>query len=669
MKANLDIIYNEKYLVIVPQMTENYYKDIEYTFKNVIFMKNNIDEIKTISDFINNSNFEQLIFVDYRVEYEKIISNLNKKHSIKYLYTNSLGNFSDQYLYSLFESIYKAYQNEKVSAIGFLDYGLYTIFKNKGDNVYYIKLDSPIDEKTTEDTKSNTIGILNKDTNNTHSFYNELSAIKLTNKYTAHVQKASKITKTFGKLFNINMEDHYSISNVMKNNLVNLCVNFTDNDYTIFLKSMDLGIPCIMGNTDLLDDNKYLKEQLVVNSDDDVNEIKDKILSAIKNKKEILKEYEKFRKNYSKESKKLAEEFVGTSICEEKQTDNDILVSVVVPVYNTSTYLEKSLNSIMDAIQDKTEVLIINDGSKDNSEEIILKFVEKYPNVIRYIKQENHGLGNVRNVGLKEAKGKYIASVDSDDTINSNFFKEAREYLEKNIDIVIYDWKSITEDEQKFNTAAIEWSLHDKSKYEGILFSTIMPSTCNKIIKKSLYEELNLNFIEDRYEDLSINPLILLKAKTIKYINKPYYEYYLRSGSIMRSAQGYSMIDIIGTLNKRFDDNKDICNIDLDEMKYYTFSWRIEEYIMNQLYTIDDKELSKYIKYIYDKDYEIICKIFESRFYKKMLENTKKETLGYIIKRNKAFKEKKLEKYIKDVRKSNNYKKITPPIVYYGENE
>ena len=189
----------------------------------------------------------------------------------------------------------------------------------------------------------------------------------------------------------------------------------------------------------------------------------------------------------------------------------------------------------------------------------------------------------------------------------------------------------------------------------------------NIIIK--LYEELHLNFIEDRYEDLSINPLILLKAKTIKYINKPYYEYYLRSGSIMRSAQGYSMIDIIGTLNKRFDDNKDICNVDLDEMKYYTFSWRIEEYIMNQLYTIDDKELSKYIKYIYDKDYEIICKIFESRFYKKMLENTKKETQGYIIKRNKAFKEKKLEKYIKDVRKSNNYKKITPPIVYYGENE
>ena len=510
---------------------------------------------------------------------------------------------------------------------------------------------------------------MNNENNKTHSFYNELSAIKLTNKYEAHIVNSNKVTNNFLNLFNIKNTKHYSPSNVIKNNLVNLNINFTDNDYTLFLRSMDLGIPCIIGNTDLLDNSKYLKEQLVVKSDDDVNEIKDKILSAIKNKKGIMKEYHKFRKAYIAEVKKLAENFVGCTVKEESsEEDVDTLMTVVVPVYNTEVYLEKSLDSIMSAIIPKTEVLVINDGSKDNSEEIILRYVEKYPETIRYIKQTNHGLGNVRNVGLKEAKGKYIASVDSDDTINSNFFKEAQKYLEEDIDIVICDWKSIPEDGEPFETAAIEWSLHNRSKYEGLLFSTIMPSTCNKIIKKSLYDELGLKFIEDRYEDLSINPLILLKAKTIKYINKPYYEYYLRSGSIMRSAQGYSMIDIINTLNKRFDDNKDIFNINIDEMKYYTFSWRMEEYIMNQLYTVEEKELSKYIKYIYEKDYEIINSILESDYYKNMLDNTKDETKEYISKRNKAFKEKQLEKFIEKARKNEKYRKITPYIIYYGEN-
>ena len=83
-----------------------------------------------------------------------------------------------------------------------------------------------------------------------------------------------------------------------------------------------------------------------------------------------------------------------------------MLLTAVVPVYNTAAYIPECMDSIINAQIDNMEILVINDGSTDNSEEIIKHYVEKYPRLVKYIKQENHGLGNVRNVGLEHAKGK-----------------------------------------------------------------------------------------------------------------------------------------------------------------------------------------------------------------------------------------------------------------------
>ncbi len=661
MEKSLDIIYNKKYLILVPTISKEFYESISYTFGNTLLFENGIDDAEFYTDFINQNNFKEIIFVDYQLEYEQILNNLKKEHIVKCIFTKTLGSLSNQLFFEFYTSIIRLLNDDIINQLAVLDDSLYKSLKNNNYNVCKILLDIP--RSTNNRTSNNNIGLLNNPSNDYHSYYNELSAIRM-NDMTASILETTKEVREFTKLFDIK----YSIASkkeIYQKSLVNLCINFSESPIIEFLKSMDNNIPCIIGNNDFL--SKELKEELMVKSDDNTNEIAKKIKDVIKNKDKILKLYSSFRDKYIEECKKLKDKFLDTTTTEEKEYDK--LLTIAVPVYNVEKYLANTLDSILDAIkqidESNVELLIINDGSPDNSEKIIKRYQEDNKKLIRYIKQENHGLGNVRNVALKEAKGKYIASIDSDDTININFFSEAYEYLLKDIDIVLYNWKSIPEEGASFDTSAIEWSLNDRSKYEGILFSTIMPSTCNKIIKKSLYDKLKLKFVEDRYEDLSINPLILLEAETIKYINKSYYEYYLRSGSIMRSAQGYSMIDIINILNKRFDDHKEICNIDLNEMKYYTFSWRIEEYIMNQLYTIDSKELSKYIKYIYEKDYEINNNIFDSKFYKEMLEKTKEETKEYIINRNKAFKEKKLEEFIK--KNKENYKKITPYIIYYGE--
>ena len=236
--------------------------------------------------------------------------------------------------------------------------------------------------------------------------------------------------------------------------------------------------------------------------------------------------------------------------------------------------------------------------------------------------------------------------------------------MKNNVDIIICDWLSVT-DNSKFETPAIEWGFNDINKYEGLLYTTIMPSTCNKIIKKSLYDNLKIKFMEDKYEDLSTNPFIMLSAKTIKYINKPYYEYYIRSNSIMRSNAGYSMIDVLKEVNNRLDKYKKYINVDIEKFKFYTYSWRIEEFIFNQLYELNDKDLESFINYIYDNLYDVVVNIFNSSYYDKMLNNLDNDISSYIIERNKCFKNKKLKNFIKS--KSNKKIKLNAYMIYYGK--
>ena len=171
--------------------------------------------------------------------------------------------------------------------------------------------------------------------------------------------------------------------------------------------------------------------------------------------------------------------------------------------------------------------------------------------------------------------------------------------------------------------------------------------------------------MEDKYEDLSTNPFIMLSAETIKYINKPYYEYYIRSNSIMRSSAGYSMIDVLKEVDNRLNKYIEYVNVDIEKFKFYTYSWRIEEFIFNQLYTIDDNELDTFIKKV-NEIKNIIQNIFNSKCYEDMLNTiNNKKMVEYIKERNKEFNNNNLSHFIKNVR-NKEYYKLTAPIIYFG---
>ena len=117
-------------------------------------------------------------------------------------------------------------------------------------------------------------------------------------------------------------------------------------------------------------------------------------------------------------------------------------ISVIVPIYNVEEYLETCLDSLVRQTinKDDLEVLLINDGSPDNSEAICKRYCEKYP-FFKLFSKENEGLSKTRNFGIKHAQGKYIAYLDSDDTLSERALENIVKFFEKHddeIDIVSY---------------------------------------------------------------------------------------------------------------------------------------------------------------------------------------------------------------------------------------
>lgn len=210
-------------------------------------------------------------------------------------------------------------------------------------------------------------------------------------------------------------------------------------------------------------------------------------------------------------------------------------ISIIVPVYNTSKYLNKCLDSIELAIDDRCEVIIVNDGSTDDSEKIIKNYIKnsKKGSQFSYYYKDNKGLADTKNFGLKKAKGKYISFIDSDDYISSDFFSVARKYMDEEYDAIIYDLYIIFENKIYDDYVARAYLDSEKIELAKILNGAMQGSSCNKIMKKDLYK---YEFPVGReYEDAAVTPFMLVDAKKIKYLPYAMYYYLQRSNSIVGS--------------------------------------------------------------------------------------------------------------------------------------
>lgn len=222
-------------------------------------------------------------------------------------------------------------------------------------------------------------------------------------------------------------------------------------------------------------------------------------------------------------------------------------LSVVIPVYNTEKYLPKCLDSVAAAVNKDMEVLVINDGSPDNSEDIILDYVKRFPDIFQYYKKENGGLSDVKNYGLAKVQGEFVIFLDSDDFIEPEMYRDMLKIAEeKHADVVTCD---IYMDYENGTPRQIVpcTSTRGTTVYAQILDTWLMPASWNKLVRTELYD--GLDFPKGlNNEDVCVTPVVLARAKHIEAVHKPYYHYLQRAGSIQNSGFSEKRFVILETV-------------------------------------------------------------------------------------------------------------------------
>lgn len=233
-------------------------------------------------------------------------------------------------------------------------------------------------------------------------------------------------------------------------------------------------------------------------------------------------------------------------------------VSIIIPVYNTGEYLHKCIRSILSQSLKDIELIIVDDGSTDNSGNICDKY-SKADNRVKVIHKINEGVSRARNTGIKLATGDYIGFVDSDDWVNETIYEDVYNIAQNaKSDIVMFDLETVYDDNEKEADTILQLNYSIELKSEDIwpkLLTEMAGSACRCIYKRELLQDNNILFPEGLKfsEDRIFNIYAFGYAENIYYIKKAYYNRYIRKGSAVNKYYD-NMIDIVLDGRKRIMD-------------------------------------------------------------------------------------------------------------------
>lgn len=234
-----------------------------------------------------------------------------------------------------------------------------------------------------------------------------------------------------------------------------------------------------------------------------------------------------------------------------------IKVSAIVPIYNVENYIVKCLDSLIHQSYSDFEILLIDDGSTDNSGEIAESYANQYINV-KYFKKINGGLSDARNFGIEHARGEYLMFIDSDDYVDVQLLEKLMgKQIQTQADIVACDMLYVYENGRQVVASAGNFDIG--SAKDNLTLLKINNSACNKLFRRVLFD--NIRFpIGKLYEDLFIVPILLFHANHIALVHEPLYFYLQREGSIVHK-NNQRMFHIYEAINNVYivlkDETKD----------------------------------------------------------------------------------------------------------------
>ncbi len=231
-------------------------------------------------------------------------------------------------------------------------------------------------------------------------------------------------------------------------------------------------------------------------------------------------------------------------------------LSIIIPVYNVERYLPQCLDSLVNQTLDDFEIILVNDGSPDNSQQIIDDYSSRYPGLIRCLVIDNGGQGRARNFGLDLAQGEYIGFVDSDDRAKPDMFKTMYDAaVSNNADVVVCDAVAFFPDGREE---------HMPSTYRADMPLAAAGNCWDKIYRRQLVEDIRFPH-GLWYEDFSFTAKALYRAKSIVYIPEAMYEYRIGHSSTMRNSNSLRNLEIIDIIEDIRRDIPEISGTDCFE--------------------------------------------------------------------------------------------------------
>lgn len=232
-------------------------------------------------------------------------------------------------------------------------------------------------------------------------------------------------------------------------------------------------------------------------------------------------------------------------------------ISVVVPVYNVEKYLDECVQSILAQSYTEFEVILVDDGSKDESGAICDKYAQ-IDSRVRVIHKVNGGLSDARNVGVQQAKGDYIIFIDSDDYIcDTNFFYKVNEKANSNVDIICYKFKKYFDEKNVLEECTFSCPDIDKIDSlaekitEMVRRDAFYCSAWSKAIRLDILRDNEIQFEKELLgEDQEWYYHVLTKAQFITYIDEAVLVYRQRANSITSSWKIKNLTDCIYVVNK-----------------------------------------------------------------------------------------------------------------------
>ena len=221
-------------------------------------------------------------------------------------------------------------------------------------------------------------------------------------------------------------------------------------------------------------------------------------------------------------------------------------ISIIIAAYNIENYIERCLKSVLNQTYKNIEIIVVNDGSTDETKKIIERSLKDRENKI-IINQENKGLVKTREVGFKKSTGDYILFIDGDDWLELECIEKLVKQIEKTkCDMVIYNFFETTDIDKKEVKSIIDILNDEEINIMNFLKAKIIPSVWSKLIRRNFILENKIEFPSaiSYGEDLALIGTIFTKKPKATYLNEAYYNYYQRVGSITKGEIDEKVLEV-----------------------------------------------------------------------------------------------------------------------------